>query len=136
MARKIITVCHCLRFIPASSLIRFAVYGQEAVIDVFAEKDITPEAVPGSVTMETDSDGNVYKRTINFAITDVDLPTARLLQLLKSQDLIVTYTDESGNNRVCGSPFYPLSLDYQDSNGVWNVTISGESTSPDLFLRR
>ena len=134
MAKKTVTVCHCLKIIPTLHLIRFAEIGQRVIIAFRKSEVLKPEVVPGTVLMTTEIQDGIYSRSIDFEITDVNADTADNLNLLKTQRLVATYKDESGNSRVCGSPDYPLSLDYHDEDGVFKVSLTGKSLTPDGFL--
>lgn len=91
-------------------------------------------AVPGSVKMSQTSENGITKKKITFERSDVTDSTSDTLQGYKVSRLIATYIDESGKRRVCGSPDWPLSLDYSTSGGVFSVTLQGEDTMPDAFL--
>lgn len=134
MAKKSVTVCHSLKIIPTSQLIRFAQIGPRTVMTFYKSEIQDPEVVPGTVLMTTDIDDGIYSRSIDFEITEVNVKTSEILSLLKNQRLIAIYKDESGNDRVCGSPGFPLSLDYHDAGGVYKVTLTGKGVTPDGFV--
>ena len=46
---------------------------------------------------------------------------------------IGNYVDENGNERVSGSPDYPLSLSYEIKGGLYSCTLTGFSIDPDAF---
>lgn len=134
MAKKTVTVCHCLKLIPTNRLIRFAEIGPKIIIALYNHAVSSPDVVPGTVSMTTKIEDGIYSRSIDFEITEVNADTSEVLSLLKTQRLVATYKDESGNDRVCGSPSFPLSLDYHDEDGVFKVSLAGKSNSPDGFL--
>ena len=134
MAKKTVTVCHCLKIVPTVHIIRFAEIGSKTIMSHFKSNLQDLLIVPGSVIMATDTDEEIYSRTIDFELTEVTAEAMEMLRLLKSQRLVATYKDESGNLRVCGSPDYPLALEFHDADGVMKVTLSGKSTAPDGFL--
>lgn len=134
MAKRTVTVCHCLKIIPTLNIIRFAQIGSRAFMTFYESKIQDPEVVPGTVSMTTEIEDGFYSRSIDFEITEVNADTSETLSLLKTQRLVATYKDESGNDRVCGSPSFPLSLDYHDEDGVFKVTLTGKSKAPDGFL--
>ena len=92
------------------------------------------DAVPGTIKVSTTADNSIYKKKITYEMAEVTSDKAQNLEKLKKIRLIATYIDESGNDRVCGSPDYPLSLDYLDEGGVYTITLSGEDTCIDAFL--
>ena len=134
MAKKTVTVCHCLKIIPTLHIIRFAQIGPRTIMTFYKSEIQDPEVVPGTVLMATEIEDGIYSRSIDFEITEVNADTSEILSLLKTQRLVATYKDESGNDRVCGSPDYPLSLDYLDEDGVFKVSLTGKSNTPDGFL--
>ena len=133
MAKKTVTVCHCLKIIPTNRLIRFAEIGPKTIMAFYNHAVLNPDVVPGTVHMTTETEDGVYSRSIDFEITEVNAETSEVLSLLKTQRLVATYKDESGNDRVCGSPSFPLSLDYHDEDGVFKVSLTGKSNTPDGF---
>lgn len=134
MARKTVTVCHCLKIIPIENLIRFAPVGSRIIMLTEDPGLRMPETVPGSVLMTTEESEGIYSRTIDFEITEVSAEVSDLLFLLSNLNLVATYKDESGNDRVCGSPGFPLRLSFHDQDGVTVVSLSGQSYTPDGFL--
>lgn len=135
MARKIVTVCHSLKIIPVDLIIRFAELGSKVIMKYFISEHQIPDVVPGTVIMQTGIDDEGYARNIDFEITEVNPDTADTLSLLRTQPVVATYRDESGNPRVCGSPDYPLTLEYHDEGGVYKASLSGKSPGPDGFLQ-
>jgi len=59
---------------------------------------------------------------------------ADILEGYKVSRLVAVYIDESGKQRVAGSPDWPLTLDYTTEGGVFIVTLQGEDVRPDGFL--
>ena len=90
--------------------------------------------VPGSVKLSYTSENGSVKKKITFERSDVSDHTADILDGYKVSRLIATYVDESGKQRVAGSPDYPLSLDYSTEGGVFSVILQGEDTAPDAFM--
>lgn len=134
MAKRRVTVCHGLKIIPTSDLIRFARVGTGVIINYYGENIRIPEVVPGTVEMTTETAEGVYSRRIDFEITEVSRDVTDTLESLKACRLVAIYKDESGNDRVCGSPDYPLSLDFYDREGVVKVSLSGKSHEADGFM--
>lgn len=134
MAKKTVTVCHCLKIIPAGHIIRYVKIGARIIMTFYKSDIQNPDVVPGTVLMTTETENGIYSRSIEFEITEVNADTSEILSLLKTQRLVASYKDESGNDRVCGSPDFPLSLDYHDEDGVFKVSLTGKSNTPDGFL--
>ena len=91
-------------------------------------------AVPGSIRMSASNDKGKIKNKITFERSDVSESVADMMERYKVTRLVATYVDESGKRRVCGSPDWPLTLDYTIEGGVFAVTLQGEDTMPDGFL--
>lgn len=134
MAKKTVTVCHCLEIIPLGNLIKFASVGGKVILASSKSPVRAGETVPGTVAMSTQIDEGGYTKTINYEITEVTRPMLERLSMLKAMHLVATYKDETGEERVCGSPDYPLALDFYDEGGVYKVSLTGKSPSPDGFL--
>lgn len=134
MAKKTVTVCHCPELIPKSGIRKFAEIGAKAYIAYNEALSFKPATVPGSVLITTEVRDGFYAKEINFEISDVTEETAALLSRLRWENMIVRYKDEKGNERVAGSPSFPLSLTYRDREGVFEVTLSGTSLAPDSFF--
>lgn len=133
MDRSTVSTCHSLKIIPLSRLTRFARIKSRVVMMILGGAD-DAEAVPGSIKLSHSSEAGVVKKKITFERSDVSDITANLLDGYKVSRLIATYVDESGRQRVAGSPDFPLSLDYGTDGGVFTVTLQGEDTAPDAFL--
>ena len=134
MAKRRVTVCHGLKIIPTSDLIRFARVGAGTIMAFHGGRTELPEVVPGTVMMTTETEEGTVSRVIDFEITEVSHEVMETLETLKAVGLVATYRDESGNERVCGSPDFPLSLDFYDSEGVVKVSLSGKSNEADGFI--
>jgi len=95
---------------------------------------IDAEAVPGTVKISTTTDNGKLKKKITFERSDVSESVADTLEGYKVSRLVAVYIDESGKQRVSGSPDWPLTLDYITEGGVFIVTLQGEDVHPDGFL--
>lgn len=135
MAKKVTTVCHDLKILPTRRLINFGEWAGGVIMEFFQDGLIIPATVPGSVFITTEVEEGIYTKSITFEIRDVTAETSEMLHSLKSQKILATYKDESRNSRVCGSPDYPLSLDFYDEGGVFIVNLTGKSNRHDGFLR-
>ncbi|MGM9817187.1 MAG: hypothetical protein ACI304_09075 [Lepagella sp.] len=133
MSRSTISSIHSLRLIPISKLQRYARIGSKVIMLIIGRPE-NADAVPGTIKVSTTADNSIYKKKITYEMAEVTADEAQNLEMLKKIRLIATYIDESGNDRVCGSPDYPLSLDYLDEGGVYTITLSGEDTCIDAFM--
>lgn len=133
MNRSTVSSCHSLKLIPLALLSRYARYGSKVTI-LLLDEAIDAKAVPGSVKISTGADNDKIKKTISFERSDVSGDSADLLERFKALRLVATYVDESGKQRIAGSPEWPLSLDYTTGDGVFSVTLRGEDIRPDGFL--
>ena len=133
MDRSTVSTCHSLKIIPLARLSRFARIQSRVIIMLLGEA-IDAEAVPGTVKISTTTDNGKLKKKITFERSDVSEAAADQLERYKVSRLVAVYVDESGKQRVAGSPDWPLSLDYATEGGVFTVTLQGEDTRPDGFL--
>lgn len=133
MNRSTVSSCHSLKLIPLALLSRYARYGSKVTI-LLLDEAIDAKAVPGSVKISTGADNDKIKKTISFERSDVSDTSADRLERFKALRLVATYVDESGKQRIAGSPAWPLSLDYTTGDGVFSVTLQGEDIRPDGFL--
>lgn len=132
MDKITVSAVHSLKLIPISLLSRFARIKSKTLIVVLGDGvDLDP--VPGSVKVSTTSENGKVSKKITFKVADVSAATADKLQGLKVSRFVAVYRDERHNERVSGSPDYPLSLDYTPGDGVFSVTLTGEDTGPDGF---
>lgn len=133
MNRSTVSTCHSLKLIPLARLSRFARIQSRVIIMLLGEA-IDAEAVPGTVKISTTTDNGKLKKKITFERSDVSEAAADILEGYKVSRLIAVYVDESGKQRVAGSPDWPLTLDYTTEGGVFIVTLQGEDVRPDGFL--
>lgn len=134
MGHYTVSSCHSLKIIPVSRLTRFARINSNVVMLTLGPID-DAEAVPGTIQISTTSENGIIKKKISFERSGVSDRSADILESYKVVRLIATYVDESGNTRVAGSPDYPLSLNYTTGDGVFAVTLEGNDTKHDGFLR-
>jgi len=133
MNRSTVSTCHSLKIIPLARLSRFARIQSRVIIMLLGEA-IDAEAVPGTVKISTTTDNGKLKKKITFERSDVSESVADILEGYKVSRLVAVYIDESGKQRVAGSPDWPLTLDYTTEGGVFIVTLQGEDVRPDGFL--
>ena len=133
MNRSTVSTCHSLKIVPLAQLSRFARIQSRVIIMLLGEA-IDAEAVPGTVKISTTTDNGKLKKKITFERSDVSESVADILEGYKVSRLVAVYIDESGKQRVAGSPDWPLTLDYTTEGGVFIVTLQGEDVRPDGFL--
>lgn len=133
MNRSTVSTCHSLKIIPLARLSRFARIQSRVIIMLLGEA-IDAEAVPGTVKISTTTDNGKLKKKITFERSDVSESVADILEGYKVSRLVAVYIDESGKQRVAGSPDWPLTLDYTTEGGVFIVTLQGEDVRPDGFF--
>lgn len=133
MNRYTVSTCHSLKLIPLARLSRFARVQSKVVVMMLGDA-VESEAVPGTVKISSANENGKITKKITFERSDVSESTANILERLKVSRLVAVYVDESGKRRVCGSPDWPLSLEYTTEGGVFTVTLRGEDIRPDGFL--
>ena len=133
MKTTILTGCHNLEIIPIHRVLRFARIGSKAIIGVLGQSEMSG-AIPGTVRVSMEEESGIFVKTITFERAGVSPKTSDILSGWRHIPLIATYTDESGNRRVCGSTSYPLRFSYTDSGGVYSCKLEGSDTEQDSFL--
>lgn len=133
MNRKAITVCHGLILVSIADLHQFARLCSKVKI-LYLRSYPQDSAVPGSVKITTSTENRVSKKKISYEIANIGPDQMAELERLQAERLVAVYTDEWGNLRVCGSPDWPLSLEYIENEGGFSVTLTGEDTMPDPFV--
>ena len=133
MDRYTVSACHSLKLIPLGMVARFVRMSTRVRMMLLGEA-VDAVAVPGSIKVSATSDKSKIKKKITYERSDVSESVADMLELYKYVRLVATYVDESGRRRVCGSPDWPLALDYAIEGGVFTVTLQGEDLKPDGFL--
>lgn len=90
--------------------------------------------IPGSLEVGHTHSEAGYGKKIEFELAGSRADATRDLEIWKHRRIVAAYTDSFGNQRVCGSPGYPLRLDYAEAGDSYRVTLSGEDKSADAFL--
>ena len=130
-----ITGVHSLKLVPLTTLSRFARIKSTAHIVMLGD-GMDAGAIPGSITATTGTDEDRVTKRITYKCAELTAEMGDWLATMKARRLIALYVDERGNDRVCGSPDWPLTLDYTPGDGVYEVTLTGADTAPDLYLAR
>lgn len=133
MANLNVSAAHSLQLLPISRLYYFAQI-DIGVMLMFLEKPDDAEAIPGSIRISTDTENGINKKSITYKRRIIDRKTANLLECYKVTRLVAIYTDETGNQRVAGSPDYPLSFSYTSGDGVFTCKLTGEGDTIDPFI--
>lgn len=133
MSQQILSACHSLKLVPINRLARYSRIGSKIIMTVLGVAD-NAKAVPGTITVASSSEKGVISKTITYNRAGISPEATDELDNYKSQAIVAIYTDESGHERVCGSPMYPLNLDYIEKNGVYNVTLTGKDHRVDCFI--
>lgn len=133
MANLNVSAAHSLQLVPINRLSKYAQI-KAGVMLVFLEQPDEAEAIPGSIRITTTSEDGVIKKSITYKRRTVDRATANLLEGYKVTRLVAIYTDETGNQRVTGSPDYPLKFSYTSGDGVFTCKLEGEGDTIDPFI--
>ena len=134
MSKMIVSVVRCLRLIPVSDIKRFARIRAGVIMEVAGDHVESAEAVPGSIKLTSDEDAGVITKTITYNRREEGLHLANLMETNKSTKLVAIYVDEVGNDRVCGSPDYPLQFSYTVGDGFFACKLEGSDADIDPFL--
>ena len=128
------TVAGCLAFMPVSRILSFGRFRSKCVyLRSLWEPDRLNE-LPGGVKITVTQSNGVYSKKITFQTSDLTPEMIDLLSSYRGERFVMTYSDERSRQRVCGSPEYPLALEFTENGGCLNVVITGNSPYPDLFL--
>ena len=133
MNPSIVSVCHSLKIIPVSKLTHFARFRSLVVMKQEGAPD-DAIAVPGSIMVSASMEEGILSKKIVFERAKLSKSSQDKLEAYKRSRLVAIYVDEVGDVRVCGSPSYPLTLEYTSSDGVYNVTLQGKDSRPDGYL--
>lgn len=133
MANKIHSSAHSLKLIPIYNILAFGIIRSKAVIKSIGKPDLL-EIVPGSLKPADNRNEDVYNKKHTFKLADVSQTKTLYLDNLKTTPFIALYIDESGNERVSGSPDYPLTFSFEITEGLYSCTLSGTGTGTDAFL--
>lgn len=128
-----VSACHSLKIIPLSIVTRFARISSRVYMMLLGDA-IDAVAVPGSIKIAHTSENGKIKKKITYERSGVSETVADCLEISRATRLVAVYVDEIGRRRVCGSPNWPLSLNYTIEGGVFTVTLQGEDVMPDGFL--
>ncbi len=133
MNRSVVSACHDLKIIPVSRIIRF-VRIQTGVRMMILGDPVDAKEVPGTLRVSSTQENGVIKKKITFERSGISEVAADLLEVFRFSRFIVTYIDETGKRRACGSPEWPLSLEYVQEGGVFSVTVQGKDVLQDGFF--
>lgn len=134
MNARVITLCHDLAIVTVGMIRRFGRSWPAAMADLVDDRAGICE-VPGTVTVSSTCENGIYSTEIGFRVSPAGPEEVSRLESLRHSRLLAFYTDETGARRVCGSPDWPLHLDYRTEGGTCACTLTGSDTAPDCWLR-
>lgn len=80
-----------------------------------------------SFLSEQDEDTGTFNTTITGVIRGVDPTTIYQLNKMSKQGMVLTYTDDSGQERVVGNPNNPAKLRFNDELGAATGDLVGQT---------
>lgn len=117
---------------PITKISRFARLGSKIMM-VALSSAIDVKAIPGSITTTATEEDGIITKKITFSRSNISADDIDTLERYTVMRLIAFYTDERGNERVCGSPDYPLTFSYTLNEGIIECTLTGKDTKHDAF---
>lgn len=127
---KTVSAISSLLLTPASGL----GYASTATLALLCAPEMMESgAIPGSIIHSDSVESGIYTHKITYkrrSGRDEGCELSRLRYI----HLVAVYTDPRGDRRVCGSPEYPLTLEYTESGGLYSVTLQGKSPEGDRRL--
>ncbi len=134
MSANAVTICHSLELVPTNSVRYFGRIGAVVRMALNIGRNSTPSgAIPGTITVSQSAKSGLISKTINYETGGRSAATENVLRGLSLLPLVAVYVDETGNRKICGSPSYPLRLEYARSEGGYSVTLTGKDNEPDGF---
>ena len=133
MANLNVSAAHSLQLVPINRLSKFAQV-KAGVMLVYLQEPDEADAIPDSIRITTSEEEGKIKKSITYKRRTVDRVTANLLEGYRVTRLVAVYTDETGNQRVAGSPNYPLKFSYTSGDGVFTCKLEGEGDTIDPFI--
>lgn len=128
-----VSVANELTLIPLQDLVTF--YRDTHIVHYSSFHPAHPQnIIPGSLKISDSLKNGIYLKKIVFECKDVSPITLSNLDFWTSNDFIAVYTDERGLKRMCGSPEYPLNLNYKLDGEVISITIEGNDTEANAFI--
>lgn len=132
--RATVTVVSGLTLLPLRHITGFERDGMTVRIEASTiEEDA--RAMPGTAKVQPSKGDGVFKKQIDYDCIAPQQSQLARLEELKAEWLVALYTDPRGERRVCGSPAYPLTLDFEESGGKLKVSLSGTDTKPDGYVQ-
>lgn len=133
MGHTTVSECHSLRIYRLGQVDLFARMDDRVALETQGES-LDIGLVLGSVTAVSETKNGLIGKKISFETVSANYNLLRDLEMLKASKLVAVYTDGYGNERVCGSPDYPLSLQFDAGRHGYDVVLAGTDTSQDGFL--
>lgn len=132
--RSTVTVVSGLTLLPIRHITGFDRDGMAVRIEARVMEEDT-RAMPGTAKVQASKGDGVFKKQIDYDCIAPQQSQLTRLEELKAEWLVALYTDPRGERRVCGSPAYPLTLDFEESGGKLKVSLSGTDTKPDGYVQ-
>lgn len=123
-----------LRLIDVEQVRVFYVSNMWAHVKTWTEAESAME-VPGSFTISSSEKNGLKTNEITFTRSDLTAETLVRLTRLRRLRLIAFYRDGHGQQRVCGSPSWPLTLTFTAEGDCISVKLRGTDTGPDPMLK-
>lgn len=133
MNGKSVSVIQALRLVDVEYLKAYYVNNMRAYVSLNDEA-AEAVAIPGTVTISSSQKNDFITNEITFKRSDLTAATLAQLTRLRTRRLVAFYRDAMGNERVCGSPTWPLSLSFVAEADGLSVSLKGSDTGPDPML--
>jgi hypothetical protein len=133
MSNYTVSTPHSLKIMPITKISRFARLGSKIMM-IALTSAIDVKAIPGTITTTSTEEDGIITKKITFKRSNISADDIDTLERYSIMRLIAFYADERGNERVCGSPDYPLSFSYTFADGAIECTLTGKDTKPDAFI--
>lgn len=122
-----------LKIVPLHNVLQYGeLNGQAHVVTV--DEPYIPALAPGSFRVSDVPSKGIYQKKHSFRIRNCSADEQNRLMAYSEMPCIAFYTDETGHQRVSGSPDFPLSFSFQQSDGGYACSLDGNSLSPDPYL--
>lgn len=134
MKQNVVSAAHSIRLWPVGNVLQYAVVSAKAVFKTKGTPHIL-EIVPGSLKVADDPDAStgVYTKKMTFKVQHPERARTSLLNMLTSGLFVAEYVDENGNDRIGGSPGYPLAFTFKYAGGLYECTLQGKGQIIDAY---
>lgn len=104
------------------------------VVLAFIPGNLSFLSIPGTVLVASNQTEKGYEKSITFKVPSENYALADTLSAYEEMRIVAIYADARGEQRVCGSPEYPLRLRYTIQDGVAVATLTGTDIRDDAYL--